>query len=866
MIKLFLNDIQVDWSEDFSILMTYQTEDLNNPTIVKNAYSKTISIPGTKKNNSIFGNYYQLDRYVINHSGNTTIGVEYNPSKRIPFKIYNDANLVESGYAQLDSISLNENEITYNITLYGGLGDFFYELAYKETGEKLTLADLTYKPDAGLDFQITKEYIKDCFEQPLKANRLITFFPALNGVPDNFDSSAALINPKDQTIFSGDTYGLAKLNKSYTEWQARDLRSYKQRPALRLKELITTILDNSGYDYILDNSFFNDSNPYWFDSFIALPLLDSSNEDNLNEDIKLDKLSGNWEINEQINPAEGLLKVSQNEQVSQDGDYIDLSTISDSASLNVDVDSQFIFSRDNIIDAEELVLEQYSTEGTDFSYLKVKNTLYAKLLAVDDYGNTIAESNEYSFSEGYSFKKVDFDYYLVEENSGNNTFRLSLKTSKKANKVKLILKIYFKTLKEGKENYAQPTLFLREIDSPAYSGVINISFNAFLSIKQPSDIGSGSYITKEDILKTDHSPADYLLSIGKLFGWYYIKDPVDKKITILTRENFYKRKVIRPKIDYSKEFTINPILFDKKWYKLSLEQPDNYFSKKYKKQYNLTYGQKRLDTGYNFNKETSDLYSENIFQGSIPIRDSDRFYRTFKTKSGEIIPPYLMDNLTYNDQEMYGSNYLYQTVEWNTGLRGQDSQFKSCFYNLDSDSKSLEEIEQCLLFYNGQKALKEDFWLTDDLPEMIDLNESPCWLWTRSEFNNAGDRIAYKLSYLPEFISYYIDNGNITKSFDFGVPREIYIDNVVYPETSTLYNQFWDKFYKDQFNVNTKKVTCYILADNLNQESLRYFYWFNNSYWILNKIDSLDIANKNNTVRCEFIKVQNINNYAAGNS
>lgn len=282
--------------------------------------------------------------------------------------------------------------------------------------------------------------------------------------------------------------------------------------------MITTILDNSGYEYVLDNSFFNDSNPYWFNSFIALPLLDSSNEDNLNEDISLDRLSGNWEINEQINPAEGLFKVSQNEQVSQDGDYINLSTISDSASLNVDVDSQFIFSRNNIIDAEELVLEQYSTEGTDFSYLKIKNTLYAKLLAVDDSGNTIAESAEYSFSEGYSFKKVDFDYYLVEDNSGNNTFRLSLKTSKKANKLKLILKIYFKTLKEGKENYSQPTLFLREIDSPAYSGVINTSFNAFLSIKQPSDIGSGSYITKEDILKTDNSPADYLLSIGKLFG------------------------------------------------------------------------------------------------------------------------------------------------------------------------------------------------------------------------------------------------------------------------------------------------------------------------------------------------------------
>lgn len=44
---------------------------------------------------------------------------------------------------------------------------------------------------------------------------------------------------------------------------------------------------------------------------------------------------------------------------------------------------------------------------------------------------------------------------------------------------------------------------------------------------------------------------------------------------------------------------------------------------------------------------------------------------------------------------------------------------------------------------------------------------------------------------------------------------------------------------------------------------LRKFYWFDNSIWILNKIDSFDI-NSNNTVRCEFIKVQDMNNYTAG--
>ena len=50
---------------------------------------------------------------------------------------------------------------------------------------------------------------------------------------------------------------------------------------------------------------------------------------------------------------------------------------------------------------------------------------------------------------------------------------------------------------------------------------------------------------------------------------------------------------------------------------------------------------------------------------------------------------------------------------------------------------------------------------------------------------------------------------------------------------------------------------------DVKYDLLRQFYYFEDSYWVLNKIDAYDI-NSDSTVRCEFIKVQDINSYLAG--
>ena len=197
---------------------------------------------------------------------------------------------------------------------------------------------------------------------------------------------------------------------------------------------------------------------------------------------------------------------------------------------------------------------------------------------------------------------------------------------------------------------------------------------------------------------------------------------------------------------------------------------------------------------------------------------------------------------------------------------------------------SLEEISNSILFYNGDIDLLDiknnpiKYWITDDLPEMADLNDGqPCWLYTNSNKDKSGNTIAILRTKLPQFIKYktqeiwqsgstgelyYVDTRNVKQSLDFGLPKEIYIDGLNYSEDATIYNNYWKKFYNDQFNVNTKNVTCYVnLYDwDVKQELLRQFYYFNNGIWILNKIDNYDVTS-NNTTRCEFIKVQDITNY-----
>lgn len=123
-IALYINGQQADLENDSIIQFNYTMEDLTDPAIVKNSYSQQVTLPSTPRNNKIFGHIANADRA-------TSTG--FNALVRTPFIITEDGNIIESGYLKLDSIQRKGASLVYTVSLYGGLGSFFYNLSYTDT-------------------------------------------------------------------------------------------------------------------------------------------------------------------------------------------------------------------------------------------------------------------------------------------------------------------------------------------------------------------------------------------------------------------------------------------------------------------------------------------------------------------------------------------------------------------------------------------------------------------------------------------------------------------------------------------------------------------------------------------------------------
>lgn len=333
-ISLYIADEKVDLDNNSFILFNYTMEDLSNPTIVKNSFSKQITLKGTPANNKIFGNLYRADRKTLFGEGYT--GVQFDPLRKTPFTIYNEMNeIIESGYVKVDSVDKVSEGYEYKVTLYGGLGSFFYGLTYDSEGNKRTLAGLTWKlgwdnsegilPKTSMD----KFLINSMWRYLLNGGSLsggsfwdiLNFAPCYNGIPADFDSNKVLFDRSIYYPFSssfssvtedGVTYTrktgcssiLATLSKNHTEWEIRNLISYLQRPVVRFRSIIDAIVIDgrkNGYEVELSSSFFNSH--IYQNLWVTLPLL--KKEDRYTNDVATAVLRSS------LTPCEYLLSLAK---------------------------------------------------------------------------------------------------------------------------------------------------------------------------------------------------------------------------------------------------------------------------------------------------------------------------------------------------------------------------------------------------------------------------------------------------------------------------------------------------------------------------------------------------------------------------
>ena len=817
------------------------------------------------------------------------IGIFFDPMKRVPFLLYVDEMVVERGYCQLTAINRKGRDYTFSLSLFGGLGEFFYNLQTREDGESRTLADLDWGND--LSFRISAPYVQTNWDSVIGGTLPdVTFVPMHNGVPKSIDADKVLINGGGlpaTVVDGGDTYAakdgylLASCERKYTEWEISDLRSYLQRPAIRLKSFMNACfnpLNNGGWTVALDSAFFDATNPYFEKTYVLLPQL---NVEESTDDICDDgKITATSDYPSTVTRTTSLVPTTLG-CLTIVSDYVDMSAYASNAYLKLTIPVQLALT--GVAAQGNLYLTNRVSHHTE------NKTICMMVAAWDDDGNLLAVSNRYVFTskshrgetgdvkkpnapyattdaqvDGYFTYDYDAgEYVFRSDDSPANTFALVIdkipRPSSTLHQVRL--DFYLQETTQG-----IPTVNrYRYGDNSGNVYVNNTQFEArilggsnnTLSLIEPTQYASDSLVPQSALLNSlECTPLELLLSVTKTFGLMWVQDNQEKTVRLLQRPNYYTGEIydIHDKVDYSKGLKVTPVTAESNNYILKNEYPETDLSKAYESDWGRTYGEVRLSIGYDFGKDKVEMMEKIKLEGYVDGALSGAGYWKFSNGGGNL-PSCIAEGMKVTYYRDSGGQTYTKDVDYNLFSVGAVDKKNSlplgvASMNDDGEEKAVE-VAPALVFVQGGQYTG-NFYLSDDITAMATLNNGPCWIWDESR----------TLARIPKFGRVATFSGE-TYSLDFGTPKETYyIPDVSLAPEQAIYHRFWESYLTDLLSRDTKKVECYVVfPPHLDmRDEMRKFYLFDRCLWVLNKVTDYD-ATKEQSVKCEFIRVTLKDNY-----
>lgn len=888
-ISLYIGGILADLDDESLVIMNYTAEDVENPTVIRNSFSRQVTLPGTARNASIFGSVARLDRR-IDRQTLSPVGAGFTPTQRTPFTIYDElGEILESGYIRLDKVSRHGSVVEgYTVTLFGGLGSFFYALSYSEGGAKLSLADLPYMTDDDTDltFTINASAVTSAWASLADTGLddiwdFINFAPCYNGIPANFDADHALVKPAEvglpssqvsggetYTTAAGSSYALVNLPQDIDEWAAKDLRSYLQRPVLSIRGLLAGLANYAAKrGWTLDYS----GVPFQ-DAWLTLPMLNTIST---------------------MKPAAVTLA-----NASPGTSAPTIATLTPSPSLAGDTFSLYIsewLTFDAAINAPRLTGQRDPVTGIrPFTVIFAQTVSVSPGLSIVNGGSKVhvfapsllrtwtpqqiaqacAFHPDWELAGGDSYEDATA---IPSFSGGGGTFDTDTFTAPvdAANADHFFVKVYAYEMLEDADgaiakvdradngDYSTPVLY----DS---AGNAVTATDTYLSLDdydvtiREGWLRSGATVKKRDILAGSNTPADYLIALAKIYGLSFQVDAVEKKVTVLQRGDFFQDETIdlTDRVDTSRTMDIYPLVVSSKWYDFVFQGDASAFWQKYIADYGRIYGLQRVNSGYDFDAGINDLLDGIALKGAATILDSSPLWNMI-TEGGTFRPsPFLLSGTTYTLYTSAGKSAEFQvpsptsaaTVTYYNTHIGYDGSPSGRLEFRDTDGKP-QDGRDVLVFYNGKTTLSR-FHVSDDLADMNRLNnQMPCWLFDAS----AGSVD------VPDFGRYKFSLGRVTRSLDFGVPFELAIPGVTYPESASLYSWAWKAYIADRFDADTKIMHCWVDFGGIQvgPELLRKFYFYDGSIWALNKIVNYSLTTWD-AVECELIQVQDTDAYTDG--
>lgn len=900
MIKLYIENTEIELTDNVQVAITSQFEDLSNPTDIINDWSKTVSIPFTANNNRIFGHIYCPDKTIVNGG---TIGVYFNPLKKLDFRIEWNNNIVMIGYAKLNEVKNIAGKGTYEVTLFGELGKVFQEMK-KITFDNST-DDVTYLIDGS-------KYVKDYISKDLVYNSwtssgqtqsviqqreisgttnpnysitdIIGFAPN-NSFSEGFDYKTVQTSSNTTKSFS-DLLGSGFTTDTGIEpdsvipngllpREIGEYRSYLQIPYIYWNKLFQVFQEKAeaitGYNFVLDSEWFNTSNPYWYNLVYMLKPFDIKNG---NSNVNTYSSTGYHEWTDDLyGDIQGGAFATLYPYSSTTRDVFEETRVISIDKDHINYDESVPLLSGNTFRVSLSPNSRYETNG--FNINGLLEVYFASVPSGSDssvywqnfwYSPDVAlnVNIKYTGANGYIYRQTGA---VVQENTNTPTLehaeacdvyqkipRYPESTNYVYNDTSV--KRYTGSLWNISLNYPSTPLLYSDFGdyvdieietsywfpsaaaaqrpfgyiNPPASFNNNVVFASIFNFNTQSEVvtnifRSGARFTLNDLWNKEYNLFDAVLKYCKMFRISVSVDEFNKSIIFQPFTKYFRNYKVSDwtdKVDKSKDFVITPITFENKYILFNYKDSESKLAKEYKEKYGINYGEYRLVTDYNFNTETTKLFSD------IPqsITNTDNVLSFLNLAQHNIVFGFPSEIFVYNKDKEKKQTNIFGSFYFHNGLANFNNELSlNLVYpvKISDDSAFMKNNDN--YFYT---FLQSDYTMSDTYPKLD------------------------------------IVNGNNMCVFNIPKDNYTYLNN--YGNKKSIYSNFWVNYLDERYNIQNKKITCYML---LKPQDYNQFKWNNliqigKQICIVNKIYDYDITN-NQPTKVDLITIQDITGYTTNN-
>ena len=786
--------------------ITFNIADIAKPDQRKSDYSKTITLPGSKKLNQVFENIFEVN-----------IDLQtFNPNLKTDVLYLVDGEINLDGYLQLKQVDILDNDdVIYKCTIIGSTANFIKALDDKEIDDTTMLW-------GNLDHDYTL-----AIQQA------------------SWSATTGYVYPMIDYGFSSNFSGIQfHVNQLF--------------PAVYTKEYIDRMFAAAGFTYT--SNFFDD------DPFEKLIIPFNSKEFNLSKTAIEQRLFTSNTI-EYVSPASSTTKVinpASTSNVLQSSDFSDV-TMSVETDPNLVFDPatgiytcnetgtyDFYFEVDLTgtfepleygtglppsvdVDCVCAIIGNILIRHTDSGGTAIGGILNSGVVGVEKfnitYTDTIPNGTPSVTTSGASYS--DNDYIETTDNFGLWTTGATTPygrcdysttdprtTSSQPNRyIVQVSNLYVEDTDKIKiELVANTYTIQNELNAFYYNGSfisfatqlkfkwdlavysnanegfegnisLNISGGVFRNRVVNKSYAEGNTIDMFGAIPKKVKQKDFFMSLVKMFNLYIEPDKSNEKhLFIEPRDDFYNNTIKdwSQKLDVSKQLEFLPMgALDSKEYLFTYKQDKDYYNELYNDTWGEIYGQRKHEI------------------------DNDFLNKEYKT---EII---------FSPTPSVGQNYHDRVIpaikkyDTNNGNIRTESNIRILYY---------AGLKNCLYNWEHRSSL-----------------------------------VANTIESQYPYAGHYSDPFTPTVDINFGLTKEIYYDDTFYDiiwSDNNLYNTYYKTFIEEITDVNSKIVKgwFYLRPSDIRNLSFKNYYFFDGAYFRLNKIENYNPDNP--VTKCEFLKIK----------